>query len=222
MKVILFGATGMVGQGVLRECLLDADVESVLTIGRSVTGQADPKVRELAVADLTDYGAVRNELSGYDACLFCLGVSAAGMGDAEYRKITFDITLAAARALLAANPHISFQYISGASTDSSGKGSAMWARVKGETENALLALGFERAFMLRPGLIQPLHGIKSKTRLYRITYTLMTPFYGLLHWLAPMQITTTERLGKAMLRIAKRGAPKQVLEMRDFDALGRD
>jgi uncharacterized protein YbjT (DUF2867 family) len=219
MKVILFGATGMIGQGVLRECLLDPAVLRVLTVGRKATGEAHEKVRELVRADLFDLGPVAGDLSGYDACFFCLGASAAGMAEAEYRRLTYDLTLSAARLLAERNPGMTFLYVSGAGTDSGGKGSAMWARVKGETENALLALPFKAAYMLRPGIIRPLHGITSRTPLYRAAYAVLGPLFPLVKALAPGQVLTTESLGRAMLEIAAHGAPKPLLEARDLNAL---
>jgi uncharacterized protein YbjT (DUF2867 family) len=218
MKVILFGATGMIGQGVLRECLLDNDVEKVLAIGRAATGQQHPKLRELVHADLFDLSAIRGELAGHDACFFCLGVSAAGMSEAEYRKITYELTLSVARTLVEVSPAMTFMYVSGAGTDSTEKGRSMWARVKGQTENALLKLPFKGNYMLRPGFIRPMHGITSKTTVYRIAYAILWPFGWLLQAF-PGIATTTEKLGKAMLEIAKRGAPKQVLESRDLNAI---
>jgi uncharacterized protein YbjT (DUF2867 family) len=216
MKVILFGATGMVGQGVLRECLLASDVESVLTIGRGATGQPHPKLRELVLADLTDYASIEGELAGYDACFFCLGVSAAGMSEADYTRITYDVTLAAAQALARRSPTLTFIYVSGEGTDSTEQKRAMWARVKGRTENALLALPF-RAVMFRPGLIRPLHGIRSKTRMYRIFYTLAWPLFPVLGWFGAL--TTTECVGRAMLRVARDGAPQPILRNRDINQL---
>jgi uncharacterized protein YbjT (DUF2867 family) len=216
MKVILFGATGMVGQGVLRECLLAADVEAVLSVGRSATGQQHAKLRELVHADLTDDASIAGELAGHDACFFCLGVSAAGMSEADYTRITYDVTLAAAQVLARVSPALTFIYVSGEGTDSTEQKRAMWARVKGRTENALLKLPF-RAVMFRPGLIRPLHGIRSKTRLYRIGYTLAWPLFPLLGWLGAL--TTTERVGRAMLRVARDGAPGPILRNRDINQL---
>jgi uncharacterized protein YbjT (DUF2867 family) len=220
MKVLLFGATGMVGQGVLRECLLDADVESVLCVGRSASGASEPshpKVRTLVCADLTDLAPVAEQLKGYDVCLFCLGVSAAGMSEADYRRVTYDLTLSVARALIAASPSITFEYVSGESTDSSERTGAMWARVKGATENALLAMPFKASYMIRPGFIRPLHGIRSRTAAYRAIYAIASPLYPLLKALFPDKMTTTERLGRAMLIVAKQGASKRVLETRDLN-----
>src|SRR5579863_720907 len=172
MNVLLFGATGMVGQGVLRECLLDPEVERVLAIGRTSCGQQHKKLRELLRKDFSDYSGVENELTGFDACFFCLGVSSAGMTEEAYRRVTYDLTLAAAQVLAKLNPDMTFIYVSGAGTDSSEHGRTMWARVKGKTENDLLRLPFHAAYMFRPGVIRPLHGIRSRTKLYRLFYLL--------------------------------------------------
>jgi len=221
MNVLLFGATGMVGQGVLRECLLDPEVSRVLSIGRSATGQTHAKLRELVVPDLFDYSAVMQQLSGFDACFFCLGVSSVGMKEDAYRRITYDLTLAAAKVLVKLNPQMTFVYVSGASTDSSERGPQMWARVKGATENALMRLPFKAAYMFRPGVIQPLNGVRSKTALYRWIYVIANPLFGLLHRMAPRHVTTSEALGRAMLVVAKRGAPQPLVENADISALGR-
>ncbi len=218
MKVILFGATGMVGQGVLRECLLDPQVESVLAVGRGATGQTNEKLRELSHSDFTNFAAVEEQLKGYDACFFCLGVSSAGMKEADYHHVTYDFTLAAAECLARLNPNMTFIYVSGAGTDSSEQGRSMWARVKGKTENAVLRLPFKAKLMFRPGIIRPLHGIKSKTRLYRTLYVLMWPFYPLFNALSLM--TTTEKLGRAMLKVARDGFDKPLLENKDINRLG--
>jgi uncharacterized protein YbjT (DUF2867 family) len=218
MKVILFGASGMVGQGVLRECLLDSEVTSVLCIVRSRTGQQHPKLREIVHQDFFIFSSMGSELSGFDACFFCLGVSSAGMSEENYRRVTYDITLAAAQTLVNLNPAMTFIYVSGAGTDSTERGRVMWARVKGQTENALLRLPFKAAYMFRPALIVPLHGIKSKTRLYRIFYAVLGPILPLLKAF-PKYVTTTEKLGRAMLIAAKWGAPKPVLESSDINRL---
>lgn len=219
MDVILFGSTGMVGQGVLRECLLDPDIGRVLSVGRSKTGRQHPKLRELVLPDLLDYSAIEAELTGYDACLFALGVTSAGMSEAEYRRVTVDITLAAANTLVRLNPRMTFVFISGAGTDSSEKGRVMWARVKGEAENALLRLPFRNVFVFRPAFIQPMHGVKSRTAAYRIFYTLGAPLMPLLKRLLPKYVTTTEQLAKAMIRAAKQGAPTSVLHTADINRL---
>jgi uncharacterized protein YbjT (DUF2867 family) len=212
MKVLLFGATGMVGQGVLRECLLDPGVETVLAVGRNATGMRDPKLREIVHGDLFDLSAIEGELSGFDACFYCLGVSSVGMAEDAYRHITFDMTISVARTLARLNPGMTFIYVSGMGTDSSEHGRSAWARVKGQTENALLRLPFQASYMFRPALIVPLHGIKSKTKLYRALYMVMGPILPLLNRLFPKYVTTTERVGRAMLKAARQGADKRVLE----------
>ena len=217
MDVIIFGATGMVGQGVLRECLLDPDVKRVVTIGRNATGQQNEKLHEIVHADLRDYSGVEGQLAGFDACFFCLGVGSAGMSEERYRHVTYDITLAAGQTLSRLNPRMTFIFISGQGTDSTEKGRIMWARVKGATENALLRLPFKGAYMFRPGVIQPLNGIRSKTKLYQTFYTLLSPLLPVLRSLLPNLVTTTEQLGKAMLTVAKYGWSKRVLETRDIN-----
>ena len=217
MKAILFGTSGMVGQGVLRECLLDPEVESILSIGRTPLPDA-AKLHQLQLP--SDFSTVEPQLTGYDACFFVLGVSSAGMSEADYARTTYDLTLAAATTLARLNPGMTFLYVSGMGTDSSEKGRTMWARVKGRTENALLRLPFKAAYMFRPGFIQPLDGIQSKTRLYNFVYTLTAPITPLLRKLFPGYVTTTEQLGKAMLRVAKDGYSKPILEMKDITGLG--
>jgi uncharacterized protein YbjT (DUF2867 family) len=218
MKVLIFGATGMVGQGVLRECLCDPDVELAVTIGRTPTGLQNPKLREITHNDLTNYAAIEPQLAGFDACFFCLGVSSSGMTEADYTCVTYDLTLAAAQTLSRANPGMTFLYVSGAGTDSSVKGRRMWARVKGRTENALLKLPL-RAFMFRPGFIQPLDGIQSKTPSYRHLYKALSPLLPLLRRVLPNQVLTTREIGQAMLAVAKRGYEKPILETRDIRAV---
>jgi uncharacterized protein YbjT (DUF2867 family) len=219
MKVILFGASGMVGQGVLRECLLDAEVESVLAVGRSASVGASGKLQELVVPDLARIADHAEALQGYDACFFCLGVSAAGMSEERYTELTYDLTLAIAKTLATRNSGMTLTYVSGAGTDSSEHGSSMWARVKGRTENALLRLPIKAAFMFRPGVIQPLHGVRSKTRSYQLFYTLTAPLLPLARRLFPRHVTTTEQMGRAMIKLARQGGPKQVLETADINAV---
>jgi uncharacterized protein YbjT (DUF2867 family) len=219
MNVVLFGATGMVGQGVLRECVLDPDVHQILSIVRTASNQSDPKLRELVHTNFFDYSTIEPQLKGFDACFFSLGVSSAGMDEARYKHLTYDITLAAATTLARLNPDMTFLYVSGAGTDSTERGRTMWTRVKGKTENDLLKLPFLAAYMFRPGIIQPMHGIRSKTKLYQTFYAVLNPILPLLKSAFPQYITTTEQLGRAMLRVAKQGFPKSILETQDIDML---
>ncbi|MFG1873142.1 NAD-dependent epimerase/dehydratase family protein [Micromonospora arborensis] len=215
MRVVIFGATGMVGQGVLRECLLADDVREVVTVGRRPTGAQDPKLRELTVADVGELDAVRAELTGVDACFYCLGVSSLGLGEAAYTRVSHDYPLAAARLLAEVSPQVTFVYVSGQGTDSSGEGRVMWARVKGRTENAIIDL-LPNGYAARPGFIQPTHGVVSKTRWYRIGYAITRPLVPVLRRWLPNQITTTEGIGLAMLRVARQGSPSRVLGNREL------
>jgi len=217
MKVILFGATGIVGQGVLRECLLDPSIESVLAVVRSPTGQRHAKLREIIHDNFLDYSRIESQLAGYDACFFCLGVSSLGMSEERYRHLTYDITMAAATTLARLNPGMVFTYVTGRGTDSTEHGSLMWARIKGKTENDLLKLPFEAAYMFRPAGIQPLHGVRSKTAWVQALYVAIAPLLSLLHRVAPNYMTTTEQIGRAMIRVARDGYPKPVLESEDIN-----
>ena len=219
MKVILFGATGMVGQGVLRECLLDAEVESVLAVGRSPTGQTNARLREILHDNFVDFSAIESQMTGFDACFFCLGVSSVGMDEERYRHLTYDVTMAAATTLAKLNPGMVLVYVTGRGTDSTEQGRLMWARVKGKTENDLLRLPFKAAFMFRPAGIQPLHGITSKTAWVQAIYVVAAPLLTLLHRVAPSYMTTTEQVGRAMIRVARDGYPRPVLESEDINAL---
>jgi len=215
MNVILFGATGMVGQAVLRECLLDEGIKRVLVVGRSATGRSEPKLRELIRKDLFEVDGLDADLEGCDACLFCLGVSSAGMSEADYTRLTYDLTLAWGRTLSRLNPKMAFLYVSGAGTG----GKAMWAQVKGRTEDELLAL-FPSAYMIRLAMLRPMHGEKAKTRWTRIAYAVLGPLLPLIRAIAPGSVITSEELGRAMIRAARDGAPKRILEVRDLQALG--
>jgi uncharacterized protein YbjT (DUF2867 family) len=219
MKVILFGATGMVGQGVLRECLLDAGVERVLAVGRSLTGQQHAKLHELLHNDFMDFSAIESELAGYDACFFCLGVSSVGMDEERYRHLTYDVTMAAAKTLVRLNPGMVFTYVTGRSTDSTEQGPVRWARVKGKTENDLLKLPFKAAYMFRPAGIQPLHGVRSKTAWVQAVYVVAAPLLSYLARTSPRFMTTSEQLGRAMIKVARDGYPKPVLESEDINAV---
>jgi uncharacterized protein YbjT (DUF2867 family) len=209
----------MVGQGVLRECLLDPDVERVLSIVRTPSGQRHPKLRELVHANFFDFSPIESELSGFDAAFFCLGVTSAGKTEDQYSRVTYDITMAAAEPLARINPGMTFVYVSGAGTDSTERGRVMWARVKGKTENALLRLPFKAAYMFRPGLIQAMHGVQSRTLLYRIPYLVLAPIIPWLRKRFPQYVTTTEQVGRAMIAVARHGAPERVLESADINKL---
>ena len=226
MNVLLFGATGMVGQGALRECLLADDVTRVQTVGRTPSGQQHPKLHELVHQDLFDYSAVEGELRNFDACFFCIGVSSSGMAEADYTRLTCELTLATAGILARLNPQMTFVYVSGAGADSSETSKTMWARVRGRTENALQRLPFKAVYVFRPGIIQPLHGIRSKTGSYRWFYMLASPLLPLLRRLMPNTVLSTQLVGQAMLNVARRGAAapgqtRAVLEAAQISAIGR-
>lgn len=215
MKILIFGATGMVGQGVLRECVLNPDVDLIQTIGRAATGLNDPKVTEIVRGDMWQYDDLIANFAQFDACFFCLGVSSAGMKEEKYAHVTYDLTLAAAEALSRANPRMTFIYVSGAGTDSSERGRVMWARVKGKTENALLRLPFS-AYMFRPGMIEALDGIQPRTPMYRVFYKVFKPILPVLRRAFPDYVVTTEQIGLAMLHVAKKGSERRILESRDI------
>jgi uncharacterized protein YbjT (DUF2867 family) len=207
----------MVGQGVLRECLRDAEIARVLAVGRSTIGQRHGKLHELLVKSFSDFTTVEADLTGYDTCFFCLGITSAGLSEAEYRRVTYDIALAAAGTLVKLNPGMTFIFVSGAGADRSGKSRVMWARVKGETENALLALPFKGVYVVRPAAIRPLHGIRSKTAWINAAYLILGPFYPVLNALFPNYVTTTEIVGRAMIKVARNGDPLRVLENKDIN-----
>jgi uncharacterized protein YbjT (DUF2867 family) len=219
MKIILFGATGMVGQGVLRECLADPDVERVLSVGRSAIGQQHPKLREIVHPNLLELQSIEPDLTGYDACFYCLGVSSAGMSEDRYTSVTYDLTMVVAGTLLKLNRGMTFIYVSGMGTDSTESGRSMWARVKGRTENALLMHPFKAVYMFRPGAIIPLHGIRSKTGWYNALYAVTKPLFPLVRHFFPSAVTTTEQVGRAMLAVAKNGYPVRILLSADIAAV---
>jgi uncharacterized protein YbjT (DUF2867 family) len=221
MNVMLFGATGMVGQGVMRECLLDPEVHLLQTVGRSATGVQHAKLREIVHNDLSQYADIEPSLSGFDTCFFCLGVTSSGMTEENYERVIYGFTMAAAGMLSRLNPQMTFIYVSGSGTDSSERGRIMWARVKGKTENALLRMPFKAAYMFRPGIIEPLYGAKSRTPLYDVFYSLGKPLLPLLRLVFPDQILTTEQVGRAMLAVARHGFPKQILETKDIRAAAK-
>lgn len=213
MKVVIFGATGMVGRGALLECLDDSRVQSVLVVVRRSTGASHPKLTELLLHDFFDYSGIEERFADCDACFFCLGVSAAGKTEAAYHHLTYDLTLAAAQAMARAAPRrLTFCYVSGAGTDASEHGRVMWARVKGKTENALFRLPFKDAYMFRPGFIEPLRGVRSSTAVYQIPLTLLRPLFPVLRRLFPASVTTTVNVGQALIRVAAEGCPDKVLD----------
>jgi uncharacterized protein YbjT (DUF2867 family) len=210
MKILLFGATGMVGQSALLACLADPGVTSVLSVVRQASGTTHAKLTELVHADLANLAPVEAALTGFDACLYCIGVSAAGMSEAQYTQITYELTLSVATTLVRLNPAMAFVYVTGEGTDETEKKRSMWARVKGKTENALRALPFRAAYMFRPGYIQPRDGVRSKTRLYRVFYAVLWPLYPILSRVAPGMVTSSDRIGRAMLEAVRNGAPALV------------
>jgi len=219
MNVVLFGATGMVGAGVLLECFADPRVTSVLAITRSPTGRSHRKLREVLHPDFFDFESLRADFASCDACFFCLGITSLGLSEAEYTRVTYDIAVTAAREMVAANPGMTLCFVSGVGTDSTGQGRTMWARVKGKTENALLTIGFKAAYMFRPGYIQPIGDVQSKTGWVQTAYDIARPLYPLIHRLLPNNSTTTSNLGRAMIQVAAAGYSKQILYSTDFNIL---
>ncbi len=219
MKVALFGATGMLGSGALIECLAHPGIDSVVTVGRRPLGRSDAKLHDVVHSDFYDFSAIASDLRGCDSCFFCLGVSSAGMTEAAYRRVTLDITLAAAATLLEVNPGLRLCFVSGAGTDASEQGRVMWARVKGETENRLRELPFGAVWIFRPGYVQPVKGVRSRTRLYNAAYAVTGPLYPLLRRIAPDWVTTTEKVGLALIRAAREGASRPILENRHINDL---
>ena len=225
MRVVVFGATGMIGQGVALECLRDAEVTEVVTVSRMPVSGVNPRLsdarlREILHDNFLDFSVVESGLGNLDACFYCLGVSSAGMNEADYTRITYDFTMAAAETLSRLNPGMIFIFVSGASTDSTEQGKTMWARVKGRAENALLRLPL-KAYMFRPGAIEARDGIQSRTPVYRIVYSVAWPLLRLLHWMLPQYILSTREIGQAMLAVARRGYAKPILETQDIRAVLR-
>lgn len=218
MKVLVFGATGMVGQGVLRECLAAPDVTLVQTVGRSATGETHPRLREVLRPDLADLSSAADELGGFDACFFCLGVSSFRMSEAEYTRLTYDLTLGIAQRLAPLNPGMTFVYVSGTGTDGSERGRIMWARVKGRTENALRGLGFRASYAFRPGMIVPVHGERPRAAAYQWLFPVLGPLLPVMRRLFPNSVVTTEIMGRAMLNVARHGYSSPVLEPPDINA----
>jgi hypothetical protein len=222
MKVnpIIFGATGMVGRGVLLECLDSDKVEMVMVVNRRPLGISHPKLNEVVLDKIDDLSGIKTQLAGYDACFFCLGITSVGMKEEQYSMITYDLTRSVAEQMYAANKEMTFCYVSGQSTDSTEKGRVMWARVKGRTENMILSIGFRDAYMFRPGLIIPLRGIKSRTKIYNAVYILLRPFFRWL--LRSRNVTDTTRIGKAMINAVYKGSKQKFLENPEINALSRE
>jgi len=216
LKVIIFGSTGMVGEGVLHESLNHPRVQSVLVVNRRPCGKTHEKLREIIHSDFHDFSAIRDQLDGYDAAYFCMGVSSMGMKEEAYRRVTYDLTMHVARILKEENPHLVFNYVSGDGTDSSEQGRLMWARVKGKTENDLLAL-FERAYMFRPGYIQPIKGLKNSYKIYRF----VGPFYPIWKRLFPRFVCTLEDLGLAMIHVSLNPVGERIIGNPEIRALAQ-
>lgn len=218
MNIILFGSTGMVGQGILRECIDHPDVDSILLVNRNSLRMDHPKVKEVILKDLNLIHSIKQSLQGYDACFYSMGITSLGAKEEDYRKVMYDVPVLIAKELLALNPQMVFCFISGKSTDPHSK--IMWARVKGEAELAILSMGFKDAYMFRPGHIQPRHGIKSRTKWYNIYYAILGKLYFLLKRI-PSYVTDTTTLGKAMICVVKEGYSKKILESVDINSIGR-
>lgn len=217
VNLILTGATGMVGEGVLHVCLESEKVGQVLVVGRKTCGKTHPKLKEILIPDFFNLSSLANQLREYHACLFCLGVSSVGLKEEEYYKLTYTLTLRFAQACHDQNPEMTFCYISGAGTDSTEKGRSMWARVKGKTENDLTRL-FNHAYNFRPGALEPIEGMKNTLKMYKYLGWLI-PLFRLV---APRAICKLEDLGKALINAALRGYNKQIIEVRDIMVLAKN
>ncbi|QIP14975.1 epimerase [Spirosoma aureum] len=217
INVIITGATGMVGEGVMHECLLHPDVEQVLVINRKPVGVSHPKLREIIHTNFFDLSPIEKQLTGYNACFFCLGVSSVGMKEAEYRRLTYDLTLRVAELLAKLNPDMTFGYISGAATDSTEQGRSMWARVKGATENALMRLPFKKTYMFRPGFLRATKGLRNTLSYYKYVAWL----YPIGRALYPAGFSTLQELGLAMIKSVSLGYEKPILEVKDIVALAK-
>lgn len=216
MKIIVTGATGMVGKGVLLECLDDPMVTEVLSVSRRSAGIQHPKLKELLHDNFLDFAPVSAQLAGYDACFHCMGVSSAGMQEADFKKFTYDMSMALAKEVHRHNPQATFTYVSGQGTDSTEQGRIMWARVKGKTENDLLKMGFRQAFMFRPGAIIPRRGILPSSKLYRFFVRYFTWLIHLIKWLSPKSVVDTDQIGKAMAEVTANGYDKQIITPADI------
>jgi uncharacterized protein YbjT (DUF2867 family) len=216
LNVIITGSTGMVGKAALIECLESPQVASVLVINRQSLGVSNPKLREIIHRDFFDLSAIQADLQGYNACFFCLGVSSVGISEADYHRITYDLTMHFAQAVH--NPDMTFCFVSGMGTDSTEQGKVAWANIKGKTENALARMPFKATYAFRPGFIRPMKGVHSRTRLYAFFITLARPLFGLLEAF-PKYTTTSAKLGQALIKSATQGYEKRVLESTDINIL---
>jgi nucleoside-diphosphate-sugar epimerase len=218
MKVLITGSTGMVGKAVCLECLEDPLISEIVLINRSSCGIENPKIREIIHQDFFDLSSVQSEFSNMDACFFCMGVSVAGMSEEEYRKITYDLTLYFAQVFISVSPKAIFTYVSGEYTDSTETGRVMWARVKGKTENAIMAMEFTKAYLLRPGYIHPMKGIRSRTKLYAILYDVLGIFFPIIKWISPHKVTTSVNVGLAHIELLN-GCNKRILHAVEINEL---
>ncbi|MEM6524749.1 MAG: NAD-dependent epimerase/dehydratase family protein [Bacteroidota bacterium] len=221
MNIIVTGASGMVGRGVLLECLDHPKIDKVLSIGRTNINLDHPKLEQLEQKDFSDFSNQTSSIKGFDACYMCMGVSAAGLNEVRYTKITYDYTLALAKELIKLNDEMTITYVSGEGTDSSERGRTMWARVKGKTENDLLSMGFKKAFMFRPGAIIPLRGIKSRTKLYQFVYDYFMWLVRLMKWLAPNSVVNTTQIGLAMINASCNGYGQEIVRPKDIIKLAK-
>lgn len=216
-KVIITGATGMVGEGVMHECLLDPEIDEVLLINRRPSGFSHPKLKEVLHQNFLDFSGIQVYFRHYNACFFCLGVSSVGMSKADYEKQTYDLTMHVAKTMATQNPDMTFCYVSGAGTDSSEAGRSHWARIKGKTENDLLKLPFKQAFMFRPAYMRSTPGLKNTKKGYKIVEFLEP----VLKLIAPKYVSSLREVGQAMIKAMKKGYPKQILEVSDINALAK-
>lgn len=215
INVIITGASGMVGEGVLYECLRHPDVEEVLVVGRRSCGHRDPKLKEIVQKDMYDLTSIEDQLKGYNACFFCLGMSSVGIKEAEFTKVTYDLTMHFARTLSSQNPGMTFCYISGSGTNPNGR--LMWQRVKGKTENDLLALPFKQVYNFRPGIIKPTKGLKHTLSFYKWLGWMLP----IIRTIAPSGVVSLKQIGDAMINVTQRGYPKKILEVKDIIALSK-
>jgi len=221
MKVIITGSSGMVGQGVLLECLENPNITHVLVINRKPIASDHPKINEVLIDNFFKLDSIKQQLIGYDACYFCIGTSALGKDEAEYSKTTYNLTINFAKVFLEQNSKSVFCYVSGAGTDSTEQGRTMWARVKGKTENTLLKMSFKSAYMFRPGYIQPLKGVKSRTNWYSLIYKLFSPIYLILKQF-PSTATNTINIGKAMIKVVEGNYSNNILNNKEINELVKE